>query len=60
MQRLLTVSDLAELLKAHPRTIYLWIQSGEIPRPMRVGKRFRWREEDISDYLLDRARDGNR
>src|SRR5262249_49613005 len=60
LRRLLKVRDWAELLNAHPRTIYMWIRSGELPPPMRVGKRYRWREEDIRDYLMDRARDGNR
>jgi excisionase family DNA binding protein len=59
LRRLLKVRDLAELLNAHPRTIYMWIRSGELP-PLRVGKRYRCREEDIRDYLMDRARDGNR
>lgn len=62
--QLLTVRDVADLLKIHVRSV--WRQSataqmgeGEFPRPLRLGeKTIRWRLLDVEAYIAKLAGDG--
>jgi excisionase family DNA binding protein len=38
-RRWLTVREVAELLRAHPKTIFAWVSSGKLPAA-RIGNRF--------------------
>ena len=51
--RLLTVSEVADLLRVSRMTVYRLIKTGELPS-LRVGKSYRLREPDIHTYLNDR------
>ena len=51
--RLLTVKNLADILKISERTIYNKVSDGSFPvKPIRIGRRLlRWRSSDIDRYL---------
>lgn len=49
---LLTVEDLAKLLKVSKRTVWRWCKNGRIPAPLRYSKiSIRWRASDIQNHL---------
>ena len=51
--RLLTVNEVADLLRVSRMTVYRLIKNGEMPA-LRVGRNYRLREEDVHDYLTER------
>lgn len=59
---LLTVQELAELLRCDPRTVRRLELSGDVPVGIRIGGSKRWRTSDVRQWLdgLDVARDGGR
>ena len=52
--RLLTVSEVAALMRVSTMTVYRLIKSGSLAA-IRVGKNYRIRESDVNRYLSDRA-----
>ncbi|MGZ4131561.1 MAG: helix-turn-helix domain-containing protein [Actinomycetota bacterium] len=51
--RLLTVSEVADLLRVSKMTVYRLINEGSIGS-LRVGRSYRLREDDVDDYLSKR------
>jgi excisionase family DNA binding protein len=51
LEPLLTLSDLARLLRVSTRTVYRLVERGRFPRPLKVGGQNRWMPEDISNAL---------
>jgi excisionase family DNA binding protein len=51
--RLLTVNEVADLLRVSRMTVYRLIHEGEVPA-LRVGRSFRLREDDVDSYLTQR------
>lgn len=51
---LLTVREVAAMMRVSNMTVYRLIKSGQLPA-VRVGKNFRIRESDMNKYLEDRA-----
>ena len=51
--RLLTVNEVADLLRVSRMTVYRMIKEGEMPA-VRVGRGYRLREDDVDTYLSDR------
>jgi excisionase family DNA binding protein len=51
--RLLTVSEVADLLRVSRMTVYRSIKEGEMPA-LRVGRSYRLREDDVDDYMSRR------
>jgi excisionase family DNA binding protein len=51
--RLLTVSEVADLLRVSRMTVYRLIKDGEMSA-LRVGRSYRLREDDVDDYLSRR------
>ena len=51
--RLLTVSEVADLLRVSKMTVYRLIKEGSIGS-LRVGRSYRLREDDVDDYLSKR------
>jgi excisionase family DNA binding protein len=47
---LLTVREVAETMRVSNMTVYRLIRAGELPA-IRVGKHFRIREQELSQYL---------
>jgi excisionase family DNA binding protein len=52
--RLLTVSEVAELMRVSNMTVYRLIKSGQL-KALRVGKNYRIRESEVDRYLSDRS-----
>ena len=52
--RLLTATEVADLMRVSRMTVYRMIKTGEMPS-LRVGKGYRFREEDVHDYLRGRS-----
>ena len=48
---LLSVSDLAQLLRTSTRTIWRLLEQGKLPAPARLGTRLRWRARDLQDWI---------
>lgn len=51
---LLTVAEVATLMRVSTMTVYRIIKTGDLPA-IRVGKNFRIREIDVTRYLDERA-----
>lgn len=51
---LLTVGEVAQLMRVSNMTVYRLIKSGQLPA-IRVGKNYRLRRKDVERYLTDRA-----
>ncbi len=56
---LMTVNEIAETLKVHPRTVKRWITEGQISA-FKLGDRAGWRveEEALQAFLEERRQDG--
>jgi excisionase family DNA binding protein len=48
---MLTVQDIARLLKCSVRTVYRLIETGSIPRPVRLGTLSRWPQSVIDRWI---------
>ena len=48
---MLTVDDVAELLKCSSRSIYRLTDSGRVPRPVKLGSLVRWPRESIENWI---------
>ena len=54
--QLLTVKDVAAMLKIHPRTVWRMSATGDIPAPLRLAaKTIRWRLKDIETHVAKLA-----
>ena len=51
---LLTVGEVAQLMRVSNMTVYRLIKSGQLAA-IRVGKNYRIRRNDVERYLTDRA-----
>ncbi len=51
--RFVTVSEVAEILRVSTMTVYRLIDKGDLPA-VRIGRRYRLREEDVRRYLEER------
>ena len=51
--RLLTVTEVADLLRVSRMTVYRLIKEGQM-KALRVGRSYRLREDDVDEYLSKR------
>jgi excisionase family DNA binding protein len=51
MDRLLTITETAELTRAPVATLRYWRQNGRGPAAFRVGRRLLYREQDVIAWL---------
>jgi len=51
LEPLLTKNDLQQVLRVSSRTLGRLIESGELPQPLKVGCRPRWRTGDINRFI---------
>ncbi len=49
--RLLTARDVAQRLVCDERTVRRLSREGKLPRPIKVGRRLRWRAAEIDEWL---------
>ena len=54
MEQLLTVAEVADLLRVSTMTVYRLIRSGELPA-VRVGRNYRVRRGDLDSYLQEQV-----
>ncbi|QDT53855.1 Helix-turn-helix domain protein [Caulifigura coniformis] len=52
---LLSIKDLCVITGVCRRTIHRIRKAGELPEPIRIGRRPRWRREDIDAWLNRRG-----
>ncbi len=52
---MLTIKDVARLLGCSTRHVIRLAASGDIPRPVRLGRCTRWYQPKIIDYLRERS-----
>lgn len=54
MQRYLTLTELREKLGGRSRSaIYLDLEAGRVPKPLKLGGRLYWPEGDVEAHLRD-------
>lgn len=53
-ERLLTVAEVASMMRVSNMTVYRLIKSGQLSA-IRVGKNYRIREADVDRYLTERV-----
>jgi excisionase family DNA binding protein len=51
--KLLTVDDVAELLKVSTRHVWKLLSAGRFPQPIRIGRSVRWRRADVENWIDD-------
>ncbi|MFT9709893.1 helix-turn-helix transcriptional regulator [Mycobacteroides abscessus] len=58
IRNLVPTTTAARILGIHPQTLRDWNLSGAygLPRPYRLGSRFRWDVADLEAYLTSRQR----
>lgn len=54
MEELLTIGEVAKLLKVHTRTLRRWIAAGKIPA-IDIGRGWRFERAAIETWLADRT-----
>jgi len=55
MDRVIRVKELLKVLGIHRQTLYLWMKSGNFPRPIKLApKCIGWRESTVEKWLQDR------
>jgi excisionase family DNA binding protein len=57
ISRLLTVAEVATLMRVSRMTVYRLIRRGQL-KAIRVGRNYRVRENDLSEYLESQAVSG--
>ena len=55
-EQLLTVMDVASLLKCSKRQVCRLADSGRMPAPVRVGRLVRWRSDELAGWIRDGCR----
>lgn len=55
----LTTKEIAEMLKINPRTVQLWVSSGELPRTMIGAREYRISKKDLREFLAKRREAGS-
>ena len=53
--QLLTIDEVAAILKFHPKSIYRLIQRDGFPKPVKVGGASRWPETAVNAWLEARG-----
>ena len=56
---LLTVLDVAKIMRVSPLTIRRWSRDKKFPAPVRIGSTIRWRTRDIERFITSRIVDAD-
>ncbi len=54
LSRLLTVGEVADVMRVSRMTVYRLIRRGQL-KAIRVGRNYRVREDDLNEYLEEQA-----
>ena len=52
-RELITVGELADLLRVSVRTVWRLNSGGKIPEPLRLGNNVRWRSNEIRSWIAN-------
>ncbi len=52
-ERLLTITEVGEMLGRGRASIYRALDAGELPQPVRIGSSIRWPLSEINGYIED-------
>ncbi|MCA9583608.1 MAG: helix-turn-helix domain-containing protein [Myxococcales bacterium] len=55
LNNLISVNELAEWLRTTPRAVYSMRARGQLPDPVRVGRRLLYRKEDLLGWLGEKC-----
>jgi len=58
MEPLITLNDLMERLQCSRMSIVRGVESGNIPKPIRIGRLVRWMPATIEAWLAEREKEG--
>lgn len=50
-ERLISLKEFADLLSVNPRTVYRLVESGRLPKSVRVGRSVRFKSSDVQAYF---------
>lgn len=53
LPELLTIRELAKVLKLSPRSIWRLVKNQKLPVPVRIGGSIRWRADEITRWIND-------
>ena len=48
---LISVRDLAKILKVSPRSVWRLLSAGQIVPPVRIGGSVRWRYQEVAEWI---------
>lgn len=51
---LLTIDDMAALLRVSTRTLRSWRHEGELPQPLKIHGALRWRRSDVDAWIAQK------
>ena len=54
--QLMTIDEVASLLRLHPKTIYRFIQRNGFPRPLKIGAASRWDLAAVQNWIHSRSK----
>ena len=56
IESLLTLKEVAELLRVSHKTIYYWVHSSEIPH-LKVGRHLRFKEREVIEFFETKTKE---
>lgn len=56
--RLLRLPDVADRVALSPRMVQKMAAAGTFPQPLRIGRAVRWREADVTHWIVDGGSSG--
>ena len=56
---MLTVRDMASLLRITTRAVHAQRSRGKLPNPIRIGRLVRWRRAEVERWLLEKQADAD-
>ena len=54
--QLMTIDEVASLLRLHPKSIYRFIQREGFPRPVKIGAASRWDLAAVQNWINSRSK----
>ena len=54
MTMMLTIDDVAAQCRVHTSTVRNWVETGEFPAPIKIGRSKRWLMSDVIQWISDR------
>ncbi len=55
LPRLINTDQLAAIIGITRKALYHAIDAGQVPTPLKIGNRLRWRPDDITAWIQEKA-----